>query len=88
MSDEQLIQAILDYPFVHDIYIVSTDVEDGVSLFKETCDAYAELIRRETRKESLEVFGAKLFADFAENLTAEKEFEYNVISDLILFFGK
>lgn len=88
MSDEQLIQAILDYPFVHDIYIVSTSVEDGVILFKETSDAYAELIQRETGKESLEAVQRKMFASLSENLTAEKEFEYDVISDLILYFGK
>lgn len=83
MSDEQLIQAILDYPFVPDVFAFST-MEAGIKALEETCDAYAELLGRESGLESLLKYIEKRVADFDENPTGEKEFYNEILARIIL----
>ncbi len=52
MSDEQLVQAIIDYPLIYDVFFFS-DVSMGVDHFSKTCDAYAELLKRQNAKDIL-----------------------------------
>lgn len=52
MTDEQLVQAIADYPLIYDVFFFS-DVKQGVEYFAKTCDAYSELLKREGAKDVL-----------------------------------
>ncbi len=52
LSDEQLVQAIIDYPLIYDVFFFS-DVNKGVAHLAKTCDAFAELLERETAKDVL-----------------------------------
>lgn len=52
LSDEQLMQAIIDYPLIYDVFFFS-DVNKGVEHLEKTCDAFAELLKREGAKDVL-----------------------------------
>ena len=52
MTNEQLIDAILDFPFLYDIFAYSTE-EEGVKSLEYICDAYLELLNRDDAKDSL-----------------------------------
>ena len=52
LSDEQLVQAIIDYPLIYDVFFFS-DVNKGVEHLAKTCDAFAELLKRERAKDVL-----------------------------------
>ena len=46
MTNEELYQAIMDFPFLCDIF-VATSQEEGVESLEKTCDAYRELLSRD-----------------------------------------
>lgn len=62
MTDEQLVRAIADYPYLVDIYIGDT-MSEGLEQFKGTCDAYNELMKREG--------GAESFVKYSQNVISE-----------------
>lgn len=84
MSDEQLIQAIFKHPFVCEIHLYST-IEYGVEVFRNTCDAYAELVKRDSGFNSLVSYSDEKIRLFTENITAKEEIENEILSALILF---
>ena len=49
MSDQELVSAIADYPYLVDIYAYDS-IGEGIDKLAENCDAYAELISRESGK--------------------------------------
>ena len=52
MTDQALIQAVLDYPFICDVF--AYDEQDlAIRSLEKNCDAYSELIRRDSGKDSL-----------------------------------
>lgn len=83
MSDEQLIQATLDFPFVIDVFLFSTN-EQGVKAVEEESDAYAELISRESALDSLLACVEKRTEQFANQLSGEEELNNEILSILIL----
>ncbi len=52
MSDNELVQAIIDYPFVIDVFLVD-DYRDAVDSLIANCDALNELLNRGTAKEAI-----------------------------------
>jgi len=52
LSDEQLLQAIIDYPLIYDVFFFST-LKEGTDHLAKTCDAYSELLQRDGAKEVL-----------------------------------
>lgn len=52
MTDEQLAQAILEFPFLCDINLYGTK-EYAATVIAQTSDAYAELLKRGTGKDAL-----------------------------------
>lgn len=52
MTDEELIQAVINHPFLVDLFAYSSK-ETATTEFAKICDAYAELINRNTGKNSL-----------------------------------
>ena len=83
MSDEQLIEATLDFPFVIDAFVFSS-YEQGVKAVEEESDAYAELISRESALESLLACVEKRIEQFENQLSSEEEFNNEILSILIL----
>lgn len=49
MTEEQLLQAVWDFPFVYDVFSYSS-TEEGVKNLENICDAYEELISRKMLK--------------------------------------
>ncbi len=66
MSNEELAQAIVDFPFLMDIFFSSQSPPELVH-FEEECDAYKELLLREDGKNAL--------MDKAKELSQEKDVE-------------
>lgn len=52
MTEEQLIRAVLDYPFIYEVFAYPT-IEAGVVSLEKISDAYAELLSRYNAKEEL-----------------------------------
>lgn len=87
MTDEQLVQAIADYPYLIDIYVCGT-LEEGLTEFYKNCDAYAELMSRETGIESYLIYSKKLIAGYNENPRPDgrTEFVINALEDIAQYF--
>lgn len=86
MTDEALLQAIYDFPFLCDMYVY-TDKEYAVEMFEKNCDAYAELLARNNAKEVMmkEVKDREDNICKMRNISAEQEIENDVLSMLIVF---
>ena len=84
MTDEQLLQAILDFPFWCDVFVYSSR-EEGVCNFEEICDAYAELVKRESAVEVLK--DGMTTNTFARSVSVDVQDEINneILSTLILY---
>lgn len=52
MTEEQLVQAVFDFPFLCNVFLYST-MESGVQNIVRNSDAYAELLKREGAKDAL-----------------------------------
>ncbi len=84
MTDEQLIQAIFDYPFVYDVFVYSS-IEMGVQSLAETCDAYAELITRNSARDALIQVASEQSETMRISLSAEDEIKNEILAALILY---
>ncbi len=84
MTDEELIQATLDYPFLVDIFIYS-DYSIGVQSVCKDCDALKELLSRDTAKASLVIFLKKRAKASLESITADEEFENEAIMAIMAY---
>lgn len=60
MSDEQLIQAIADYPYLVDIYVYGSSAAEGIETASGYFSALKELLSRDSAKESLLSGGVEL----------------------------
>lgn len=88
MSDKQLIEATLDFPFVIDAFVFST-YEQGVKAVEKESDAYAELISRESGLESLLTYVEdRIIEQFPNQMPGEEEFHNEILSILILYQEK
>ena len=85
MTEEQLVQAVLDFPFWIELFVYS-HVKTGVKSMEKNCDAYAELLRRGTAKEALLTKAAQL--QKRPVTTAEEEIENEMITSLIYVNSK
>ena len=84
MSDEQLMQAVLDYPFISEIHMYPT-MEYGVEVFESICDAYAELIERECGLETMIEVVNQRVAKGVDNITAEEEIQNDQLATMIFY---
>lgn len=82
MSDEQLVQAVLDFPFLYDIF-AAPNFEVGVSSLEEISDAYYELIGRESAKDAL--YAALLQLGEDADLSVEDEIKMDALAVLIIY---
>ncbi len=57
MTDEMLVQAIVDYPYLVDIYLYGESVADGIDISRTYFSALDELLSRQTAAQALSTFG-------------------------------
>ena len=69
MTDEALIQAIADYPYLVDLYVYGNAVSDGIITSQSYFSALQELLSRETAVESLSTYGVS-FANAVNTVAA------------------
>ena len=67
MTDEELLQSVIDYPYLIDIFLTNNP-KDAVASLKENCDALKELIARGTAVETIDSYLAQ-----HENITTAEE---------------
>jgi len=60
MTDEMLVQAIADYPYLVDIYLYGESVADGIEVARTYFSALDELLSRQTAAEALSTFGVNV----------------------------
>lgn len=87
MSDEQLIQATLDFPFIIDVFVYDTPAY-GVKNIAGYCDAYAELINRDSSLELLLTLVKQRKEQFKNELSAEEEITNDCLACLIYYQEK
>lgn len=75
MSDEELVKAIADYPYLVDIYAYDT-MKEGLLQFQETCDAYRELMGRENGKKSFITYSQVLIDEMNERPREDDRTEF------------
>lgn len=75
MSDEELVKAIADCPYLVDIYAYDT-MKEGLLQFQETCDAYRELMGRENGKKSFITYSQVLIDEMNERPREDDRTEF------------
>ena len=60
MTDEELIQALADYPFLIDLNVYGKSTEESIETMRGYCSALGELLSRNTAVDSLDGYGRKL----------------------------
>lgn len=60
MTDEELIRALADYPFLIDLHVYGKSTGESIETMRGYCSALDELLSRETAVESLNDYGRKL----------------------------
>ncbi len=86
MSDEQLIEAVFAFPFA-DIFVYD-HWDFGVKVLEDTSDAYAELLSRKTGLESLIKYAEDRANSDQESISAEEEFQDDLLAVIILYQEK
>ena len=87
MSDEELIQALLDYPFLVEIFVYN-DYATGVQSVYNDCDALKELLSRPTGKDSLVEFLDKRTSDSSKAISGREAVENDAIKYILDELGK
>lgn len=82
MSDEQLAQAVADYPLLGEIYFVSTSMQDAATDLFYDSDAYQELVLRGNGKDALIEKIKEL--EGAEEISGDIEMVIQALKDIVL----
>lgn len=82
MSDEQLAQAVADYPLLGEIHLVSTSLQDATTELFYKSDAYQELILRGNGKDALIAKIKEL--ESAEEISGDTEVVIEALKDIVL----
>lgn len=72
MTEEQLVQAVYDFPFLVNIFVYSA-LKDGVRNIERNSDAYAELLKRKGAKDALLQKITEVFSEQQEERNAWKK---------------
>ena len=73
MTDEMLIQAIADYPYLVDIYLYGESVADGIDVARTYFSALDELLSRDTAAEALSTYGLNVAATHIASYQTDAE---------------
>lgn len=79
MTDEQLVRAIADYPYLVDIYVCD-DLSDGLEQFEETCDAFGQLMKRENGVENFIKYSQNIISEMKEKPREDGRTEFVVLA--------
>lgn len=60
MTDEALVKAIAEYPYLCDLYVYGFGMEDGIQVTRSYFSALDELLKRDTAQESLKNYGLQI----------------------------
>lgn len=60
MTDDALVQAVADFPYVGDIYAYGDSISDGIDHVASYCSALSELLSRKSYFEALEHYRTKI----------------------------
>ena len=60
MTDEQLVHAVADYPYIGDYATNNFSIEAGIKGLRNRCDALNELLNRPNGLQSLQKYGTEL----------------------------
>lgn len=84
MSDQQLVRAIADYPYLVDIYAYDS-IGEGIEKLSENCDAFAELMSRNSGEKSMFKYGKQIVEKSEVNAFGEArgEFVSYAIDDIL-----
>lgn len=82
MTDEALVQAIADYPYLVDIYVYST-TSKGLEEFQNYCSAYKELMSRSSAKQSFLSSGITLMNSYEKKSDERSEFVQEAMNEII-----
>lgn len=77
MSDDAVVQAVLDYPYLVDIFAYN-DIQEGYESFANYCSAFGELLKRDSAIQLLETYGESN----ARSLTSLDSFQVHALSDI------
>ena len=80
MTEEELAQAILDFPFLLDVFVGAT-IPPSLDFFEEECDAYKELLTRENGKNAL----MEKLKSLSQDDSVEIEFKADALRILLLY---
>ena len=84
MTNEALVNSIIEYPFLYDLFLYQ-DYETAVEKFEDICDAYRELLNRNEAKDILLDVLNNRVSTLSEKITADDEVLNEVLSLLILY---
>lgn len=82
MTAEQLVQAVLDFPYNIDVS-VSSSIETGLERLENQSDAYKELLSRDDAKRALLAKLEKMSQ--SAQVTTEEEWNMNLLYDILFY---
>lgn len=87
MTDEAVIQAVADYPYLIDLYVYGT-FEDGLRTCRSYFSALDELMNRQSARDALATYGLQIAEAAAERASLDSEdshsgFVMDTMQDLI-----
>ena len=75
MSDEELVRAIADYPYLIDIYVCDT-MDEGLKQFGETCNAFCVLMKRQSGAEAFIKYSKIIINEMKEKPRSDGRTEF------------
>lgn len=65
MTDEALVTAIAEYPYLCDLLVYGTGIEDGIQTTRSYFSALDELLNRDTAQEALKTYGVRIVKEYS-----------------------
>ncbi len=84
MTDKELVQAIVEFPFLIDIYLVD-DYNTAVEALSKNCDALSELLTRDTAKDALLNFLNIRYKNTTKFVTGTEEYQNEAIAIILSY---
>lgn len=75
MTDEALVQAIADFPYIGDIYAYGNSTSDGVATVATYCSALNELLSRKTGIQTLELYCSEIIDSTLSTASVESGYD-------------
>ena len=83
MTDEALVAAIAEYPYLLDIGLYGNCYEDGIEVCRTYFSALDELLNRDTAQEALKTYGVRIVEEYADPSQKGDVAVCTIMADLI-----